>query len=182
MAVISKCQSGWPRECGGITPPGHPPPIVSDLQWSAQYPPIVMLNLQRLIGKIGVFPGRVRLWHKLIGRKYISEGSLMVIFSLLTKAINSSTSLFARLKWLCWGRYQHMQDNDNKPTIKAFKIQLEPGLELTPSNTFPAVLTHLGWGWPLEPGKGFFSFQQPSVYCLRSRPVDPNVVCPSVRM
>ena len=126
MAVISKCQSGWPRECGGITPPGHPPPIVSDLQWSAQYPPIVMLNLQRLIGKIGVFPGRVRLWHKLIGRKYISEGSLMVIFSLLTKAINSSTSLFARLKWLCWGRYQHMQDNDNKPTIKAFKIQPHP--------------------------------------------------------
>ena len=59
---------------------------------------------------------------------------------------------------------RHTQDNDNKPTIKAFKIQLEPGLELTPSNTFPAVLTHLGWGWPLEPGKGFFSFQQPSDY------------------
>ena len=63
-------------------------------------------------------------WKKI--RKYISEGSLMVIFSLLTKAINSSTSLFARLKWLCWGRYQHMQDNDNKPTIKAFKIQPHP--------------------------------------------------------
>ena len=59
---------------------------------------------------------------------------------------------------------RHTQDNDNKPAIKAFKIQLEPGLELTPSNTFPAVLTHLGWGWPLEPGKGFLSFQQPSVY------------------
>ena len=36
---------------------------------------------------------------------------------------------------------RHTQDNDNKPAIKAFKIQLE----LTPSNTFPAVLTHLGW-------------------------------------
>ena len=55
---------------------------------------------------------------------------------------------------------RHTQDNDNKAAIKAFKIQLE----LTPSNTFPAVLTHLGWGWPLKPGKGFFSFQQPAVY------------------
>ena len=78
---------------------------------------------------------------------------------------HSQTSLAHLCDHFCLQRgpqrpVRHTQDNDNKPAIKAFKIQLE----LTPSNTFPAVLTHLGWGGPLEPGKGFFSFQQPSVY------------------
>ena len=86
-----------------------------------------------------------------------------------TTLSNSQTSLAHLCDHFCLQRgpqrpVRHTQDNDNKPAIKAFKIQLEPGLELTPSNTFPAVLTHLGWGGPLEPGKGFFSFQQPSVY------------------
>ena len=136
MAAISKCQSGWPRECRGIAPSS----LATHHQWSAESDQLNNRQLwgwivQALIGKIEVFSRPCAIMAH-IDRKKINFWMLVPCLPKpLTQALLflPDQSDFVRAA-------TSMQDNDNKPTIKAFKIQPHPKLYFSRTKRVSAIM------------------------------------------